>query len=263
MKNILFSLAILISISACKPTGNPNSNIADNDHLLLATLYQQSSPEYEALCIQSYNIASDKLVEFNNKTSNTKMPAVVLDLDETVLDNSPFEAKCIIENTNYPNYWDEWMNAAKAELVPGVKEFLILADSLNFEIYYISNRKAKYLNQTIENMEKHNLPQAEASHIWLKTDGDSKKLRRDKLLLEREIILLIGDNLNDFNEVFEVKTNEERSNLVIANKYEFGDRFIVLPNPMYGEWVKALLNNTYKHSNQQRDSIFKQKLISF
>lgn len=263
MKNILLSLAILISISACKPTENPNSNIVDNDHLLLATLFQQTSPEYDALCIQAYNIASDKLVEFNVESANATMPAIVLDLDETVLDNSPFEAKCIIENTNYPNFWDEWMNAAKAELVPGVKEFLLLADSLNFEIYYISNRKVKYLDQTIENMEKHNLPQAEATHIWLKTDVDSKKLRREKLLLEREIILLIGDNLNDFNEVFEVETNEDRSDLVIANKAEFGDRFIVLPNPMYGEWVKALLNNSYKHSNQQRDSLFKQKLNSF
>jgi 5'-nucleotidase (lipoprotein e(P4) family) len=263
MKNILFSLAILFAITACNPVEKAEKQTVNNDHLLLATVFQQSAPEYDALCIQAYNLASleAKLLMKNNKSENA--PAVVLDLDETVLDNSPFEAKCILENTNYPMYWDEWMNAANARLVPGAKEFLDLANELGMEIYYISNRKTKYLEQTIKNMKMHKLPQADVDHIWLKTDVSSKKARRDKLSTEREIAILIGDNLNDFNEIFEVETNKERKEIVVENKSEFGKRFIILPNPTYGEWVKAALNNSYNHTNSQRDSLFKESLISF
>lgn len=237
--------------------------VGDNDYSLLATVFQQHSPEYKALCLQAYNIASARLIEIKKSGTYKNAPAVVLDIDETVLDNSPFEVKSILENTSYPTYWEEWMNEANARLVPGVKSFLHLADSLGFEVYYISNRKHKYLDVTIKNMLDYNLPNSDAAHIFLKTDESSKKARRNKLRVDREIIMLIGDNLNDFDEVFELSNNDERIQAVKNLSDEFGDKFIVLPNPLYGEWVKAVLNDSNNLSRIQRDSILKRRLRSF
>lgn len=234
-----------------------------NDHLLFATLYHQQAPEYKALCRQAYNVGMIELQGIMSITDFELPPAVVLDLDETVLDNSPFTAKCILENTNYPEYWEEWINAANAELIPGVKEFLEFADELGVEIYYISNRKEKYLGQTIVNMKLYDLPNADSAHIFLRKNTTSKKARRDQLATQRSIVMLIGDNLNDFTEDFEVTTNEERTELVQKNSDMFGSKYIVLPNPMYGEWEEVVLEGTYENERNVRDSLYRVRLKGF
>lgn len=257
---VLFSAFLFACNNQEESTLKPEST---NDHLMFAALFHQQAPEYDALCIQGYNLAKANIKNIVSNTLFEVAPAVVLDLDETVLDNSPFEAKCILENTSYPKYWDEWMNEANAGLVPGAKDFLEFAKENGVEVYYISNRKVKYLGQTIENMKLHNLPNADSAHIWLRTETSSKKARRDKLSSERAIIQLIGDNLNDFTEAFELETNDARRGEVSKMEKLFGTRFIMLPNPMYGEWEKAILNGSYDHSKQERDSLYKSVLKSF
>ncbi len=260
-----FALIVLaITFMACTPQEKQTAKAeSNNDHLLFATLYHQYTPEYKALCLQSYHVAKRNLAWIMESTNFEVAPAVVLDLDETVLDNSPFEAKCILENTSYPKYWDEWMNEANADLVPGAADFLETAQALGAEIYYISNRKEKYLAQTIKNMQLHKLPNADSAHIWLRTDTSSKKARRDSLSTQRTIVLLIGDNLNDFTEAFELDNNNERMAEVEKMKDLFGQRFIMLPNPMYGEWEKAILDGSYEHERTDRDSLYKKALRSF
>lgn len=259
----LFLISTTMFACNCEESKKDTTQTSTNDHLLFATLYQQYAPEYKALCIQGYNVAKQQLSKKMQNTLYEVAPAVVLDLDETVLDNSPFEAKCILENTSYPEYWEEWMNVASADLVPGAKDFLQFAKEQGAEIYYISNRKEKYLGKTIENMQAHKLPNADSAHIWLRTGTSSKKARRDSLLTQRNIIMLIGDNLNDFTEAFEGDDNNKRIKEVMNMQAEFGDRFIILPNAMYGEWEKAVLNGSYDHTRTERDSLYRKGLTNF
>lgn len=261
MKQIILLISVLFIISCNK--GEKQEEKADNDHLLMATAFQQLSPEYKAITLQSYKLAKYKLqgiLLFNDSVNNK---AIVLDIDETVLDNSPFQAKCIIENTNYPKYWNEWVAKEDAKLVPGVKEFLNYADSTGFEIFYISNRKHKHLQATINNLKKHKLPKADSSHILLRKETSSKTERRKKVSEVYEIALLIGDNLNDFSGEFEIEENGKRIAKVFEMKDNFVDKFIILPNPMYGEWEGALLNGNYDYSKYERDSVLISKLESF
>ncbi|MFP4367901.1 MAG: HAD family acid phosphatase, partial [Bacteroidales bacterium] len=107
-------------------------------------------------------------------------------------------------------------------------------------IFYITNRKEKYREATLKNLRDHNLPQAETEHLFMRTSTSSKKERREKVQEDYHIALLIGDNLNDFSEIFEHKSNHRRKKLVDRHREEFGRRFILLPNATYGDWEAAV-----------------------
>lgn len=121
---------------------------------MLATNWYQTAGEVKALYIQGYNIAKERLVK-HLKTPSKKPYSIVLDLDETVIDNSPYSAENILQGRAYePNTWNEWVNKMEAKAVPGAKEFLEFANKNKVEIYYISDRTEEQLDATIMNLEK-------------------------------------------------------------------------------------------------------------
>lgn len=249
--------------SAFNKPNNEDPVLTSSDHLTMATLYQQTAAEYRALCYQAFNVAKYQLDQNLKIMALQKQQAIVLDIDETVLDNSPHEAKCILNNALYPAYWEEWMNASNAKAIPGVMDFLKYAESKSIEIYYITNRKEKYRVQTLRNLKMLGFPNAEDKYLMLKKDESSKKGRRDIVSETNTIIMLIGDNLNDFSEVFENKSVAERFKVTDDMKTEFGKHFIVLPNAMYGEWEGALYDYDYSQSTAKKDELRKQHLIDF
>lgn len=267
---ILVSLWVFtIILQSCQQT-NASSNkngdepeVVSTEHLTMAVLYQQRAAEYRALCLQAFNIAKLRVDESMKQIGLSKTGAVVVDIDETVLDNSPYEAKCILENVSYPTYWDEWMNASSAKPVPGALEFLNYVQSNKMEVFYITNRKEKYRAQTLKNLQDIGFPFADNEHLLLRTDESSKKARRAKVSEKYNIVLLIGDNLNDFTEKFEKLGVEERFKLVDEIADQFGNRFIVTPNPMYGDWEGALFNYDYNLSPGEKAKLRKSNLIDF
>ena len=150
MKRLIYTISASILLLSCQP-----KKTANNIHIrnTMATIYVQQAPEYIALAEQAYAIAR---VSLDNQFKMATSPlAVVLDIDETVLDNSPFQAKQILENFNYPEHWDEWVNKEEAKPIPGSLEFLQYADSKGIVIFYISNRKAHLIEATINNLNKY------------------------------------------------------------------------------------------------------------
>ena len=266
---ILVAVALIAVINSSKNSSAFNKSdgdepeIVSSDHLTMAVLYQQTAAEYRALCYQAFNVAKYQVDQSMRIAGLQKQQAVVVDIDETVLDNSPHEAKCILNNSLYPAYWEEWMNAANAQPVPGAKEFLEYAESKGFKIFYITNRAEKYREQTLKNLKLMSFPQATTEQLFMKKDESSKKARRDKVGAAHEIILLIGDNLNDFSELFEKKSIEDRFKQTDEMEELFGKRFIVLPNAMYGEWEGALYNYDYSITPAQKNEVRNQKLQGF
>ena len=102
-------------------------------------------------------------------------PAIVLDLDETVLDNSPHQAMSVKTGKGYPYKWDDWINKAEAEALPGAIDFLKYTESKGVDIYYISNRKTNQLDATIKNLERVGAPQATKEHILLQDPKEKEK----------------------------------------------------------------------------------------
>jgi 5'-nucleotidase (lipoprotein e(P4) family) len=210
----------------------------------------------EAIYLQCYNWAS-RVLEEQLQSPYELPPAVILDIDETVLDNSPQTVRQILDRTGFSEaMWDEWCSLAKAEALPGALEFTRLADSLGAEVFYISNRGEHLLNVTLKNLDTLGFPSADEDHVLLKTGTSSKDHRRTLVSDRFDIILMVGDNLGDFAGVFDNRSQDNMQEAIKLNRKMFGSRFIVLPNPMYGGWEKP-----YRAESQSESLGLKRKSL--
>jgi 5'-nucleotidase (lipoprotein e(P4) family) len=231
-----------------------NSVRIEEEQYLSSVLWQQTSAEYKALCIQAYNLAE---LRMNEHKKNAAAKAIVIDVDETVLDNSPYRAERIKNDEFDGSFWD-WVKAEKAETVPGALQFLLKADSIGFNIYYITNRDEKYREYTADNMMKLGFPQVDKGHLLMRENKNSDKTERRNYVSEKyEIVLLIGDNLVDFSQVFYGESIQNRKDKVDENNNEFGKKYIVLPNPVHGRWKKMF----YHRNDPLTDEKKRAKLI--
>ena len=220
----------------------------------MGALWYQNAAEVDALYQQGYNVATNKLKELL-KQPTTKPYSIVLDIDETVLSNIPFQVKMVKDGTAFnPKLWDEWVQKAEATPVAGAKEFLQFADKNKVQIYYVSDRTDSQVDATIKNLEAQGLPVQGRDHIMLKKEGDkSKEGRRQEVIKHTNLVMLFGDNLVDFAE-FSTKSEADRDKMFEQLKAEFGDKFIVFPNPMYGSWESAVYKGEKKDAKGQSDA---------
>jgi 5'-nucleotidase (lipoprotein e(P4) family) len=210
-----------------------------NEQMVLATLYQQTSAEYDALCYQAFNMAEIMIRDAMSRDLGGEL-AIITDIDETVLDNSPYQAGCILNNYSYPTKWDEWCLRCEAKAVPGSQQFFNFVSAQGIQIFYITNRKTHLQECTLENMARRGFPQADEAHLLMREKDNSKEMRRRLVEGKYRIILLLGDNLDDFTNAFEGKTPGDRQEVASKLKGSFGRRFIMFPNAMYGSWESSL-----------------------
>lgn len=231
---------------------------------IMAVAWYQTSAEAKALYLQGYNSAKDKLDEKLKHHKGKKKPAIVLDLDETVLDNSPYQAYASLKHKTFPEGWHEWIATGNAKPVYGSKEFLKYADKKGVEIFYVSDRDQKEdFKGTLKNMKDLNMPQADKEHILLKGENEKGKTeRREKVRKNHDLIMLFGDNILDFDEPKE-STLKSRTDFVTKHKKDFGDKYIIFPNPMYGSWEATLYGGNFDQTPEKIDQLRKKELIYF
>ena len=242
MKRIPITIActMVILVTGCKQTGP----VRHQEHLLQAAAWFQHSAEMEALYYQSFHWAGREM-DLKIAEGSEKPLAVVLDIDETVLDNSPQTAQQVIDGVPFNReMWDEWCSLARADPLPGALEFTREASDRGVEVFYISNRRIHLLDVTLKNLREAGFPFADSSHVLLRTDTSVKDARREKVRETHEIALLIGDNLGDFSGIFDDRNEGRAAQQVLENRKRFGTEFIILPNPMYGGWEKPFRGET-------------------
>ena len=220
----------------------------------MGALWYQNAAEVDALYQQGYNVATNKLKELLKQPTD-KPYSIVLDIDETVLSNIPFQVKMVKDGTAFnPKLWDEWVQKAEATPVAGAKEFLQFADKNKVQIYYISDRIDAQVDATIKNLEAQGLPVQGRDHLMFKKEGDkSKEGRRQEVIKHTNLVMLFGDNLVDFAE-FSTKSEADRDKMFEQLKAEFGDKFIIFPNPMYGSWESAVYQGEKKDGKGQSEA---------
>ncbi len=236
-----------------------------NEHLVMSVLWFQTSAEMRALSYQTFYFAKTQIdADRQGQKKGEKKRAVVVDIDETVLDNSPHSAKMILENKSFPYGWSEWVNLANAQALPGAVEFMNYAVEKGYDVFYVSNRTAKdEFAGTMKNLRDCGFPQADSGHILLRTTESSKEGRRELIRKTHDIALLLGDNLNDLDSVFERKATDDRFKEADRLKSEFGPRYIVLPNPMYGEWESAVYKYQRGLSEDEKGRLRRSAFKSF
>ena len=246
---------LLLPFCAWPARAQSASTVADKEYEVAAVLWQQSSGEQRALCYQSFALARILLDRDLRSRRSRQARAVIVDIDDTILDNSRYEAASIKQHFNYPQGWTEWINRAEASAVPGALEFLKYAKSRGVRVFYVTNRKQIEKDGTVRNLKALGFPEVNGETLLVRTDpkSDTKEPRRQAIMAKYRVVLLMGDDLNDFAEIFEKsRTVASRIDAAERNKTAFGTRFIVLPNPMYGDWENAIYDYNFKLSEEEK-----------
>lgn len=247
-----------------------------NEQSVLAINWVQQSGEYRALAYQAFNCA--KLAFDSALAKGIKNPAVVVDLDETVLDNSPYQAGLIDTDSAFsPANWNQWVASKKSTAIPGSVGFVKYVNANKGKVFFVSDRDESTTKDnknndlelaTINNLkasgftgvnEQSVLVKGELSRTVNGKEDTSKQWRREAIESGKadgkayKIVVLVGDNLNDLDAEagttnatrrFHVERNKDRYGVVnhSGKEQDFKPTYVVLPNPMYGAWESGLYN---------------------
>ncbi|WP_242111963.1 5'-nucleotidase, lipoprotein e(P4) family [Luteimonas aquatica] len=294
MRPTLATVSLLaLALAACKPvsltapegaartdakaapaaSAKPEASAADDN--LNAVLWMQRSEEYKASAETVYRAAADRLEaalkeknwdalvpeERDNagQTAGLK-PAVIMDVDETVLDNSPYQARLVAGGQEYDEVtWDRWVAEKRARAVPGVVDFAKAAQARGVTILYLSNRAVHLKDATLANLREVGMPVA-GDDVFLglgtfvkdcEQNGSEKNCRRRLAGQQYRVLMQFGDQLGDFVQVV-ANTPDDRAKLLAQYHDWFGERWWMLPNPTYGGWEPALFNNAWDQPRAAR-----------
>ncbi|SFL06863.1 5'-nucleotidase, lipoprotein e(P4) family [Lysobacter sp. cf310] len=259
------------NVTASATPATPAGPGADDN--LNAVLWVQTSAEYRAATETVYRAAADKL-ELALKQKNWDAlvpdergnaatglaPAVVMDVDETVLDNSPYQARLVRDGKQYDEVsWDAWVAEKKAKPLPGVVDFAKAANAKGVTVLYLSNRAEHLQAATLANLRAVGMPVKDDSvFLGLGTfvegceqNGSEKNCRRKLAGQKYRVLMQFGDQLGDFVQVV-ANTPDGRNRLLEQYHDWFGERWWMLPNPTYGSWEPALFNNAWDQPTEAR-----------
>ena len=238
-----------VTVSTAQQAAQPVPATADNEYQVGAILYMQKAAEYRALTYQAFNVAQMSLDADYDKKNLKKLPkaerkmprAVVVDIDETVLDNSPAQAFNVKNRLPFDlKNWYAWGEQRKAKAIPGAVDFLNYANKKGVKVFYVSNRDEVQKQATIDNLKSVGFPDATVETVQLRQNESTKEPRRKAIAEKYRIVILIGDNLDDLSNIYEKKSVDARFAEVDKTREMFGHKYIVLPNAMYGTWESAI-----------------------
>lgn len=239
---------------------------------LYSVLWFQTSAEYDANMRGAYKLATIQLDRALAEKSWTaaleqvttldfadKPPAIIVDVDETVLDNSFYQARLVKDDKVFSNdSWNDWVREKRATPLPGALEFTRYAASKGVTVFYVTNRDSVVEAETRANLEALTFPMR-ADEDTLLTQGEradwassDKSPRRAFIAQKYRILMLVGDNLGDFTGKEYKSSVAERDQLVTKYADWWGARWIMLPNPLYGSWESALYGHDHAKSEEEK-----------
>jgi len=246
---------------------------APNDNLD-AVAWTQTAIEHDLVYREIYRAAGEKLraalddpswdalPEHDRKQplSATLKPAVIVDIDETVLDNSPYQARLVVSNTEYDERtWSAWCREQRAKPLPGALEFAQDAAKRGVTVFYLSNRAQDLNAATLANLRADGFPvESDGAFLGLGTIvegcaqvGTAKGCRRALVGRTHRVLMQFGDQIGDFVDV-DANTPDGRRAAIEPYASWIGERWFVLPNPTYGAWEPALFGNDHSRPAGER-----------
>jgi acid phosphatase len=260
-------------------TGCSKHKCPQADDRALASSWMHNAVEYDYINEATYRSARPALIRALKDKSLTASieqkaiggwenlpPCIILDLDETVIDNGPFQGHIIKNGKNFnPQLWQEWSDLSAAKPLAGAVDFLKFARANGVTPIFISNRVIAEKENTIKNLLKIGIFTNE-DEVLLKNERENwtsdKGSRREWVAGKYRILLLFGDDLNDFVSVKGKNTKERK---LISQPYtgNFGDTWFILPNPAYGTWEPAIYGGNYPGNYEEEHAIRVKSLKDF
>ncbi len=237
-----------------------------NNELVIAAKWMQHSPEYRALVYQGFNFATDRLTEKLSQLPKDKKPAIIVDIDDTLINGSPFFSSLIDTSESFTierirSWWN--YGADHQEALPGALEFIKYAETNKIEIFYISGRYKDVMPQTIKALKRCGFPFADQDHILLQTPATKmlSKAKRRELVKEKgfDILLYMGDQLDDLTEPPSLVDYEQQA-WVDQHASCFGRDWIIFPNPLHGNWESTIAPKYTTLTPEEKHKIRTEKL---
>lgn len=253
------------------------SEAVPQDDRLNAVLWAQQAVEYKATTDGIYALATMRLdqaladpdwtaaPDLQGEAYQDLPPAIILDADETVLDNTPYAADDVLSGEQYDgDRWNSWASAGVASAVPGAAEFTRLAAAKGVKVFYVTNRDAVTEEGTARNLAALGFPMGgNVDTLLMKKEqpdwGSAKSSRWSVVAKDYRILLMIGDNLGDFTDAYKTSP-ADRQAVYEANAEKWGREWIALPNPGYGSWESAPFDHDYSHSVEERRQLKREQL---
>ncbi len=278
---------VLTSLVACRGnvrdesvTPVPNRPVAaassaDAHDNLNAVLWMQVAAEYEASIRSVFGAAADVLdraladPDWDALPRNERggqhvghlPPAIILDADETVIDNSAYQARLIDRDEAFDAAtWESFVNERRSRALPGALEFLRAAAQRGVTVFYVTNRSAAEKPATYDNLRALGFPMSDPEDTVLTIDeaqgwSPEKGARRQFVGERYRVMMLFGDNLGDFLDGLRGKSNPERSAMMESYRDWWGERWFMLPNPSYGGWESAITRGVDDPTAAKRRSL--------
>jgi len=270
LNGLLRRAFVLAAAVTTVTSGAAATQAAEANDNLNATLWMQTSVEYAGVTTEAYRLATvmlDRALADAGWTAipdeqgagyADKPPAVILDIDETVLDNSGYQAWTIVTGTTFSSApWHAFVTAAKSRPIPGSLDFTKYAEAKGVKVFYVSNRAAALEEATRRNLAKYGYPLGgNVDTVLLKGERpewrpSDKGPRRMHVARDYRVLLLLGDNLGDFVDGARGSLEARRA-LMEANAGMWGAKWIVLPNPSYGSWESAAAGHSHGEGRHVR-----------
>jgi len=258
-------ILVLGAVAIALSSGAARAQDAVPNDLLIAALWTQRSVEFKGNAMTVYALAKLRLDQALADKSWTAAPAeqkgdfanlppaVVLDVDETVLDNSLYQVWTIKAGTSFSEpTWNQFCAAQVSRAIPGSVEFTQYAESKGVKVFYVTNRAASTEKDTRENMQKLGYPMGGNVDTFLMQNeqpgwGSQKGTRRAFIAKDYRILLSFGDNFGDFDDRYRA-SEADRQKFFEENKARWGREWLVIANPTYGSFDSAPFGHDYKKS---------------
>ena len=240
-------------LSACVPVQESRNALnADPDlsnNLLYALAWKQTAAEYEALYYQGFNMARLHLMQALDDADRTGRPlAVISDLDDTLLMARDYWGHLVETDHDFFDdaRWDRWVTEVQAIASPGALEFLEFCVANGVEVFYVTNRDQgdKTFDLVLNSLQTLGFPYADADHLTVLRESSNKEPAQNLIREKYEVVVMLGDNLNDFSRQFYLTDVAARLAVVEGEKNRFGAEFILFPNPTDGHWLRAIFGES-------------------
>lgn len=262
----VLALLLIAGCAASPQRLTPVAAHADDYANLNAVAWMQTSVEHDLVYRSIYRGASDRMLQAladpdwdalvpgdRDRDARGLPPAVIVDIDETVLDNSPYQARLLRDGARYEKTsWNAWCREQAARALPGAVEFAQLAARHGVTVFYVSNRSMEVAAETLANLRATGFPIAAGADVYFgqgmevagctAVDRSDKSCRRRLVGRSHRVLLQLGDQLGDFAEI-PPGTPAARREAATRWSDWFGERWFMLPNPTYGNWESALFGN--------------------
>ncbi len=250
-------LALMLAGGAVAAVSGASANAAQtassaaglNNNLMWAVAWKQTAAEYRALCYQAYNLARMRLDDALSRQKEGARPlAVITDMDNTMLHVGSYWGYLINENKDFFDdaIWDEWLPNNLVTAVPGSRDFFNYCREQGVEVFYVTSRNQgeRTYAYALAQLKYLDVPFADKDHLFVFRESSDKTPARHQIAEDFNVVVLLGDNLNDYKRDYYVEDVDERLALMERDRADWGTKFILLPNPTDGNWVRAIFGES-------------------